>query len=86
MSKVFQDDQLCAEKWEGTIVLHKPAAPELCVAELVSVLFKAALPDLGILCLLSEGLQVLYSRKSWSCSSCAALLERSLEKDVGSFC
>lgn len=72
--------------WEGAIVLHKPAAPELCVMELVSVLFKAAVPGLGILWLLSGGLQVSYSGNSWSCSCPAALLERSLGKDVGSFC
>lgn len=48
--------------WEGAIVLHKPAAPELCVVEVVSVLFWAAEPALGTLWLLSEGLQVPYSR------------------------
>lgn len=67
--------------WEGAIVLHKPAAPELCVVKLVLAQFKAAVSGLGILWLLSEGLHVLYSRNSWSCSCCAAL-----EKQFGEGC
>lgn len=51
--------------------------------EFVSFLFKTAVPGLGILWLLCEGLQVSYSGSSWSCSCCAALLEGSLGKDVG---